>query len=766
MTDPNDKSNDQGSAGDQAQSDDTLRGVEPGSAGSIPQKIGNYSIRRRIASGGMGTVYEAIQEQPRRAVAIKVMQAGMFSEAGLHRFAYEAQLLARLRHPGVAQIYEAGTHREAGAEIPFFAMEYIPNARSITEYATEKRLSTRERLELFVQVCDAVHHGHQRGIVHRDLKPGNILVDSAGRPKIIDFGVARATDSDMAAAAHQTEVGQLVGSLQYMSPEQFDADPHDIDTRSDVYALGVVLYELLSGKLPYEIRGSRIHEAAALVREAEPVPLGRLDRSLGGDLDTIVHHALAKDRERRYQSAFGFREDIRRYLSGAAIAARPPTLAYQLRVLARRNKPWIAAAAAVLITVVAGGALSTYLYFRAEAARSEAELHAARSQSAVEFLSEMMREMGPREWGHRPTIADLIEALSERVDVVFADEPVVAADIHSTLGWASLPLEEYEMFEQHCASALALRRESLGPTDPRTLGALLDVARAQSIRGRYEELVKTRTDVVELCTDEFGEDDLQTLDARDELATAYELLGRYQRAKEIETDVLERCKATLGGEHRATVASMSHVANILLKLSDRDQAFDMARRAYETSKNQFGDVDPTTRSARGVLAASLISHGRLDEAAALYGQPLLRDPGIVKVFQGSPEISDNGPQMLVMWETWCPFSQRVIPVVEEMYRRHQESGLGVAGLTRVNRSSSDERVELFIRDQNLSFPVLKDSGKSWSYFEAAGTPYVVLLVDGRVVWKNGVDSPADLSDRLVRDLMAAYAGGPHVNAGH
>jgi tetratricopeptide (TPR) repeat protein len=722
----------------------------------IPKKIGNYSIRRRIASGGMGTVYEAIQEQPRRAVAVKIMRAGMFSDAGLHRFEYEAQLLARLRHPGVAQIYEAGTHREAGGEIPFFAMEYIPNARSITEYATEKQLSTRERLELFLQVCDAIHHGHQRGIVHRDLKPGNILVDSAGRPKIIDFGVARATDSDMAAAAHQTEVGQLVGSLQYMSPEQFDADPHDIDTRSDVYALGVVLYELLSSQLPYEIRGSRIHEAAALVRESEPVPLGRLDRSLAGDLETIVRCALAKDRERRYQSAFGLREDLRRYLSGAAISARPPTLAYQLRVLARRNKPWIVAATVAVVALVSGGALSTYLYFKAESARSEAELQATRSQAAVEFVGDMMREMGPRGWGHRPTIADLVHGLRERVDVVFADEPTVAADIHSTLGWASLPLEEYEMFEQHCTSALTLRRESLGPTDPRTLRSLRDVARAQSIRGRNEELVKTRSEIVELCTEKFGADDLKTLSARDKLAEAYELVGRYQHAKEIETQVLERLRTLVGEEHEATVGSMSHLANTLLRLNNGEQALEMARRAYDTSKTQFGDVDRMTETARSALAASLISFGRIDEAAELYDQQSPRDPGIVKAFQGSPEISDAGPQMLVMWETWCPFSQRVVPVVEEMFRRHQEAGLNVAGLTRVNRSSSDERVELFIQDQQLSFPVLKGSGKSWSYFEATGTPFVVLLVDGRVVWKGGVDTPADLSDLLVRDLMDAY----------
>jgi tetratricopeptide (TPR) repeat protein len=426
-------------------------------------------------------------------------------------------------------------------------------------------------------------------------------------------------------------------------------------------------------------------------------------------------------------------------------------------VLARRNKPWIVAAAAVLITLVAGGALSTYQYFRAEAARAEAELHAERSQAAVQFLGEMMREMGPRGWGHQPTIADLIDALSERVDVVFADEPVVAADIHSTLGWASLPLEEWGMFEQHCELALVLRRENLGPSDPRTLGALRDVARAQEIRGRNEELVGTRAEIVDLCTERFGENDLQTLSARDDLATAYELLGRYPQAKQIETDVLDRCRRVYGKEHRLTVGSMSHLANILLKLDDRDRAIELARSAHEISVSQLGEGHPTTVSARGVMAASLISHGRLEEAAALYGQGIPREPGIVMAFQGSPEIANEGPQMLVMWETWCPFSQRVVPVAEELYRRHHESGLVVAGLTRVNRSSSDERVELFIRDQGLSFPVLKDNGKSWSYFEATGTPFVVLLVDGRVVWKDSVDSPADLSDRLVRNLMTAYA---------
>ena len=234
------------------------RGLTP-SAGVDPLiggRVGKYHIKSVIASGGMGTVYEAVQEQPHRIVALKVMKGSVASRSALRRFKLESQVLGRLRHPNVAQVYEAGIHRDEHGEVPYFAMEYIPGAKSIVLYAQEKKLDVRDRLRLFAKACDAVHHGHQKGIIHRDLKPANILVDSSGQPKVIDFGVARATDSDMSITTQQTYVGQLIGTMQYMSPEQCDADPHDLDTRSDVYSLGVTLYELLTGKLPYEASGS------------------------------------------------------------------------------------------------------------------------------------------------------------------------------------------------------------------------------------------------------------------------------------------------------------------------------------------------------------------------------------------------------------------------------------------------------------------------------------------------------------------------------
>ncbi|MHC5006899.1 MAG: serine/threonine protein kinase [Planctomycetota bacterium] len=331
------------------------------------RQIGHYHVKRVIGTGGMGTVYEAVQEHPRRTVALKVMRPGIASRSALHRFEYESQILARLRHPNIAQVFEAGTHEEAGGIVPYFVLEYIPNARSITEYAREKGLSSRQRLELFAKVCDAVHHGHRKGIIHRDLKPANIVVDSSGEPKIIDFGVARTTESDLVVTTLQTAVGQLLGTIQYMSPEQVDADPLAIDSRSDVYSLGVVLYELLSDKLPYDVSGAAVLEAARIIKQEPPTRLSTVDTKLRGELETVVLTALEKDSSRRYQTADELRQDILRYLNDEPIVARRPSLAYLLgarsRALVKRH-PIATWALIIAVTAVLAELIGVQIVYR------------------------------------------------------------------------------------------------------------------------------------------------------------------------------------------------------------------------------------------------------------------------------------------------------------------------------------------------------------------------------------------------------------------
>ena len=332
--------------------------AEPG----LATRIGRYRILRRHGEGGMGTVYEAEQDNPRRTVALKVIRPGLLSSELLDRFSHEAQILGRLQHTGIAQVYEAGMDADGQ---PFFAMEFI-RGMPLDEYARNRSLDAAKRLELLAKVCDAVQHAHQKGVIHRDLKPGNILVDESGQPKVLDFGVAHVTSADQLTTSRRTQTGQLLGTLSYMSPEQIAADPTVLDERSDVYTLGVVLFELLTHRLPYHLDQLPVHEVAWVILHEEPSRLGSVDTAYRGDVEIIVAKALEKDKSRRYASAGDMAADIKRYLRGEVILARPASALYQLRKFARRHKALVAGASGIFAACLWEPIVSVLFALRAE----------------------------------------------------------------------------------------------------------------------------------------------------------------------------------------------------------------------------------------------------------------------------------------------------------------------------------------------------------------------------------------------------------------
>jgi WD40 repeat protein len=449
----------------------------PLASASLPPTIGRYRVVRLLGEGGMGTVYEAEQDSPRRTVALKVVRTGLASEFLLARFAREAQILGRLHHPGIAQVYDAGV---ADGGRPYFAMELVAGA-PLDRYAAEHALDARGRLELFARVCDAVQHAHEKGVVHRDLKPANVLVEPTGQPRVLDFGVARAAGLGLTAVGGRTEAGQLIGTLGYMSPEQASGDPAAVDARGDVYALGVVLYELLAHRPPYSLDGLPLSEAVRVIREHEPSRLGSLDGRLRGDLETIAAKALEKDPARRYASAGELAADVRRFLAHEPIRARPASALYQLRKFARRHKGLVGGVAAT-VAALALGLVGTILFavgearqrgqaesnarqaddktreaqfqaYRARIAAAAAALSAHDVADAARQLRDAPQELRDWEWRH----------LHSRLDDSTAVLPLPAGSLYAFLSGAPGRLQAGAL------TPAGLRLTDLEGGEPRTL---------------------------------------------------------------------------------------------------------------------------------------------------------------------------------------------------------------------------------------------------------------------------------------------------------
>jgi eukaryotic-like serine/threonine-protein kinase len=632
---------------------------EPGTP-SHPAAIGRYRIIRLLGEGGMGTVYEAQQEEPRRVVALKVIKLGLATPDRLRRFRQESQALARLQHPGIAQIYESSTADTGLGPQPFFAMEFI-RGLALKQYAEVHGLDTRHKLALMVKVCEAVHHAHQRGLIHRDLKPGNILVDETGQPKILDFGVARVTEADAQEGDLQqtmTGIGQLVGTLAYMSPEQVLGDPLEVDTRSDVYALGVILYELLSGRLPYQVNQRQLSEAVHTIREEEPASLSSIGRDYRGDIETLVSKALEKDKTRRYTSAADLGADIQRYLNDEAIAARPPSASYQLRKFARRHRALMAATAAVFVVLLAGVAVSTWQAIRAnragQAALRERDRAVAAEANAVQernrALTEKRRADG--ESASAKAVSDFLQngllaqasasaqarpdtkpdpdlkvrtALDRAASSIagkFDKQPLVEASIRQTIGNTYLDLGIYAEAQRQIERSIELRRRLLGEDNPDTLASLRTLAVLYRNHGKAAEAEALLIKVLDVQRRVLGEDNPGTLETTYALALLYDDQEKFARAESLLTKALDGQRRTLGEKHPSTALTMNKLAEVYKEEGKFAPAESFHTKALEIQRGVLGQEHPNTLYTTNSLATLYEDEGKYVQAERLYTSTL------------------------------------------------------------------------------------------------------------------------------------------------
>ena len=584
----------------------------------LPSSIGHYRILRLLGEGGMGAVYEAEQDQPRRLVALKVIRAAWASPDLLRRFEQESQALGRLHHPGIAQIYEAGSADAGFGVQPFFAMELI-HGKPLVEYADEHKLNTRQRLELMIQVCDAVQHAHQRGIIHRDLKPGNILVDDSGQPKILDFGLARATDSD-AQATRQTDMGQLLGTLAYMSPEQVLADPLALDTRTDVYALGVILYELLAGKMPYML-SRLLHEAVLTIQQTDPAPLSSVNRTFRGDIETIVAKALEKDKTRRYASAAELAADIRRYLHDEPIVARPPSTTYQLQKFARRNKALVTGVAAVFLVLVAGIVASTWEAVQARRAQKRAQQESAIAQAVNNFLQHDLLAQASAYNQSKPdpniTVRTVLDRAAQNIQGKFNNQPAVEAAIRDTIGRTYLEMGLYPQAQTQLQRALELERRTLGLENPATIETMIHLGNLADAERNSSEAEAIFKQTLATANRVLGPDNADTLEAMKGLANAYFHQGKYAQAQPLYDQVLQTRRRELGPENPDTLMAMNNLAANYSDEGKNAEAEALFSQVADAHSRALGPDHPDTLLAVNNLADVYVAEGKYVEGEAL-----------------------------------------------------------------------------------------------------------------------------------------------------
>jgi eukaryotic-like serine/threonine-protein kinase len=635
----------------------------------LPEHIGQYRIVRVIGEGGMGIVYEAEQSNPRRHVALKVIRRQTASPALIRRFQQEGQILGRLQHPGIAQILEAGTADDGGegsgrgGPQPFIVMEFV-HGRPLLEHAREQKLSRRERLELMALICDAVHYAHQHDVVHRDLKPANILVPDAqtrvmsastsvrlAHPKILDFGVARLTDADLQVTQHTT-VGELVGTVPYMSPEQAAGDPTQLDWRSDVYSLGVILFELLTGRLPQEVRAMMVHEAVRAIREDEPTLAGSIDRSLRGDIQTIIAKALEKDKFRRYQSAAELAADIRRHLNEQPISARPASALYRMHKFARRNKAIVAGVAVAFAAMMVATVISLRQAVIAESARQqERELRIVADQRTIDadlarveaeqareeaeavsaFLATMLGAADPEVMGKDVRIVDVLAHAASDIDEQFPNQPSVRSTLRRNIGITYRRLGLLDEAELQLLLSVSDAKVAYDTDHPSLLRALNSLAVLYDDQHRYDRSLPMYEEILAIQRRTLGPSHRQTLGTSCNLGLTLYDLGRFEEAAEVLESTLNDMREALGSADRFTLNALQGLGTTRMRQERFDEAVQAFQEVLETATQALGSTDQRAISALSNLAE--VNMQRQQPAAAL----ALLDDALDRVREQLPE---------------------------------------------------------------------------------------------------------------------------------
>jgi eukaryotic-like serine/threonine-protein kinase len=618
--------------------------------------IGRYKLLEQIGEGGFGVVFMAEQLEPiRRRVALKIVKPGMDTKQVIARFEAERQALALMDHPNIAHVFDAGA-TETGR--PYFVMELVHGV-PITQFCDANDLTPHERLKLFLNVCEAVQHAHQKGIIHRDLKPSNILVtlhDGKPVPKVIDFGTAKALQHPLTEKTLFTAYGKLIGTPQYMSPEQAELSGLDVDTRADIYALGVLLYELLTGTTPFEaeqLRTAAFEEMLRIIRQEEPpkpstrvstlgarateiarhrqVDPDLLQRSLRGDLDWIVMKALEKDRARRYETANSLLEDIQRHLNHEPVKAGPPGAGYRTRKFIRRHRMAVAVTA-VITCALAIGLTASLIGFaqarqernRAVAAEAKAQNEAAIAEAINQFLQEdLLGQASAYDQPDRDVkLRTLLDRAAENVETRFQDKPLVGAEIRLTLSVVYGSLGEFTNARVHLDRALDIYRQRLSPEDPRLLKARRQEVCQLQYENRFPESQALVEQLLPLQRRVLGAEHSITLDAMQDLAIAYRCQLKLTEAQMQIEEVLSLRRRVSGVEHRVTLDCMLELAMVHDLQGRLAEAQKLQEEVLSVSRRRFVPHHSTRLWALCFLAGTYQRQGRLAEAQQLFEEAL------------------------------------------------------------------------------------------------------------------------------------------------